>query len=146
MTKALTLNSGNYTIAVRTISIMLCCIMCMSLFMLAGTNVAYCEGTATEPKDAIDSIVDAFGSFTTKLYTLMRQIAAPISALCFGFAGVMFIIGGKNGPEKARVLIIGGIVGVVLIIAAPLIAREVAGMGVGIGAGDLNNYNPLLGE
>lgn len=120
----------------KIIALMLCCVLCMTLFMTLNMKVAFCD-------EAVDAISDAVSQMSTKIYTTMRKIITPLAAVAFAFAGIQFIVGGKSGTEKARVIMIGAVIAIGLVIFAPLIANEVASWGVGFGGGDLSGYNPL---
>lgn len=136
--KNFTLLESSKKTVLRNIAMCLCCVLMLSMFMLGSSVVAYCDD---DPGDAIQAGINAMA---TQIYTVIRQVAVPITIVIFAVAGVQFLIGGAKGTEKARTTVFAGVGGLCIIIFAPVFGQAVATWFAGIGTGDLSNYNPLL--
>ena len=149
MSHTLTRNMDNRKVIQQNLSVVICCLFCLSLMMIGSIDIAYCTDETTVAPDApgtpgaITAISDAVVQMTSSIYGFILSIITPISACCFAVAGIMFFLGGKNGTEKARVLAISGVVGILIVVFAPLIAGEVASWVAPFANSDLSQFNPF---
>lgn len=132
----------------RVFTLALCCIFICAFVLLDSADIAYCEETTPEEEssattDAGTAIEGAVNEMTDRIYTTMRSIIMPCTAIGFAAAGFMFLLGGSQGTEKARRVIVACIAGLVLVIFAPLFAQAIATWFASNGGGDLSSYNPL---
>ncbi len=139
----LTLHNESKLQTKNIVAALLCCMMLICFLSLAANPaIAFCtEGEGNV--DAGAAISQAINQVAAKIYTTMRQIITPAVIVAFAFAGFQFILGGSQGPEKARKYIIGGLVAMVLVIFAPLFGQAVALWFAAFGGGDLSQFNPL---
>ena len=140
MSHTLTRNMDNRKVIQQNLSVVICCLFCLSVMMIGSTDIAYCTGGTP---GAITAISDAVVQMTSSIYGFILSIITPISSCCFAIAGIMFFLGGKNGTEKARVLAISGVVGILIVVFAPLIAGEVASWVSPFANSDLSQFNPF---
>lgn len=131
----------NDAVLLRTIALMLCCIMCCSIFVMGNTSLALC---APDPTTSVaEDIGDAVEDVTENIYSTMRKIVIPICIVVIAAAGFYFVLGGSQGTEKARKVIIGAVVFLILVVFAPVIGKSLGDMFSSQGAGEWGGYNPL---
>ena len=141
MTEAITLRSTNKKRNLNAILSVICCVLCLSIFMLGTATVAYCDDVTDEAAAAIST---AITEMSTKIYQTMRSIITPLTIIAFAFAGFQFLLGGAQGTEKARKTAIGAGIGLAVVIFAPVFGQAVATWFSSNGQGDLSGYNPLV--
>lgn len=120
----------------------LCALFCFSAAMLGSVDIALCN-QSSDTANAITAISDAVVMMTSNIYGFILSIITPAAICCFAIAGGMFILGGKNGTEKARTLAFSGIIGILVVVFAPLIASEVASWVAPFANSDLSEFNPF---
>lgn len=119
-------------------SIVTCCAMLLGMFMFMTVSTAFCSNTT-----AGDNIQNAVNDGANQIFTVMRAIVTPICIILFGFAGFQFLLGGQQGTEKARKTIFAAVLGLALVLLAPLFGQAVATWFANSATGSLDNYNPL---
>lgn len=67
---------------------------------------------------AVNQIVTTLNEFVTAL----RTIAIPVATVMLIVAGIMWFTMGEQGPARAKKVIIGVVIGIVIIFAADTIA------------------------
>lgn len=67
---------------------------------------------------AVTQIVGTLNQFVTAL----RTIAIPVATVMLIIAGIMWFTMGEQGPAKAKKVIIGVVIGIIIIFAADTIA------------------------
>lgn len=120
-------------------SIVTCCAMMLGMFMFMTVSTAFCTGTNT----AGQNIQNAVNDGANQIFTVMRAIVTPICIVLFGFAGFQFLLGGQQGTEKARKTIFAAVLGLALVLLAPLFGQAVATWFANSAPNDLKDYNPL---
>lgn len=133
-----TITTRNRTL--KTISMMLCFIMVCGIFLFANASIAMCTGGAAEAGTAIQSAVT---DMSNQIYKVMRAIVIPLVICGLCIAGFQFLIGGTQGAEKARKLVIGCLFAVAFVAFAPLFGQAIGSWVSGSGTGDISGYNPL---
>lgn len=136
-----TLSLNLNEVLLRTIALMLCCVMCCSAFVMSNIHVAFCETDAEV--DAAESIGAAVDDVTDNIYQTMREVVIPICIVVIAAAGFYFVFGGNQGTEKARKVIIGAAVFLILVVFAPVIGKSLGEMFSSQGSGEWSSYNPL---
>lgn len=132
----------NDAVLLRTIALMLCCIMCCSIFVMGNTSLALCA--PTDPTNSVaEDIGGAVEDVTENIYSTMRKVVIPICIVVIAAAGFYFVLGGSQGTEKARKVIIGAVIFLVLVVFAPVIGKSLGDMFSEQGAGEWGSYNPL---
>lgn len=130
--------------ACRLLTMVLCMCLCLSMFLATNLEVAYCDPTeATEAGESIDKIQDIVTTGADKIYNIIRAIVIPIVIVFIAWAGILFLIGGSKGTEKARTIFIGCAAAIVFVAFAPVIGNEVGGWFKDSGTGPISDYNPL---
>ena len=137
----LTINSRSK----QLLTLALCCVLFVSVFMLASTNVAFCATTAkTTTSGVATGIENAFSQITEQIYNIMKAVIVPCCIVALAFAGFQFLMGGNQGAEKARKVVIGCACAIGFVVFAPMVVKAVAGI---IKAGNddsgWDDYNPL---
>lgn len=142
MDNVITLNERKSNVNIRNLFLILCCVLFVAVVMLGTSGVAYCDedDPGSEAGTAISTSVSAMA---TQIYKTMRAIITPLVIVAFAFAGFQFLLGGKNGTEKARNTLFGAAFGLAIVIFAPLFGQAIATWFAGSGTGDLTEYNPL---
>jgi len=148
MTQTITLRNPARKRNLRQILSLCCCVLCLMVFMLSETTVAYCaEEDAGAGENATDQAASAISSavneLATKIYQTMRTVISPLTILAFAVAGFYFLLGGAQGTEKARRTAVAAFMGLIIVIFAPVFGQAVASWFSGYGQGNLANYNPL---
>lgn len=143
MTHAITLESQNSKRQIRSIiSMVMCCVMMLSVFMFLNVDVAFCaSGEANS--EAASAIQEAINDGAEQVITVMRAIVTPICIILIAFAGFQFLIGGQQGTEKARKTLMAAALGIAVVLLAPLFGQALATWFADAMQGDLSNYNPL---
>ena len=90
---------------------------CMSILMMMSA-VCFAADTAT--------IEGKIGAGMKEVYTVICGIVVPIAVIALGFAGFQFFFGGEKGVEKAKKTLVYTVIGVGLILLAPLIVSQVS--------------------
>lgn len=124
----------------RIITTMLLFVMCLSMFVFITPDTAFCADDASSTSDAVS---EAVNTLATNIYVTMRKIITPLSICSFAAAGFYFLFGGRSGTEKARTAMLAGVIGIMLVVFAPLIGKEISGWVNGYGGGSLSDYNNL---
>lgn len=140
MSTAMTLETKNIVHAKQTLCMVMCCVLIMSVFLLGTASVSLCTGAAS---DAASAIQTGINQMATEIYKLMRGIITPLTICGFAWAGFSFLLGGSQGTEKARKILIGSAVGLALVAFAPVFGQAVATWFSGTSSGDLSTFNPL---
>ena len=141
MISALTLENKASCNAKQLLTAVLCCILVMSVCLMGNATIAQCNGTATT--QAATAIENAIEEMANQVYKTMRSIITPFTIIGFAWAGFQFLLGGSQGTEKARKILIGSGVGLALVVFAPLFGQAIATWFASSGTGDLSQYNPL---
>ncbi len=130
--------------AIQFLVFVCCAVMFVCMFMATNIGIAYCaDETTPATPNAADVLVSAITDGTQQVYNMIRAITIPILIVTITFAGVSFLIGGRNGTENARKIAIGSFVGVVIIVFAPVLGQTVGSWFANVGTGDFSEYNPL---
>lgn len=129
-------NATSHKQMTQIITIALCVFLFVGMFMLATTTSAFCDDIANDIPSAITSVTD-------KAYTIMRSIVVPICIVALVMAGFQFLIGGNQGAEKARKVVIGVCAALCFVVFAPVAVQSVASLLKDNGTGGLSKYNPL---
>lgn len=123
----------------QLLTMVLCCVLFVSVFMLSTTAVAFCAD------DVSTGIESAFYKVTEEVYDIMKTVIVPCCIVALAFAGFQFLMGGNQGAEKARKVVIGCACAIGFVVFAPMVVKLVAGI-----IGNSNNsekkwedYNPL---
>lgn len=132
-------DTNRKSMMLRTVAMMLCCMMFCSVFLLGTSSVALCD----DLENAAGEIQNAITIMTETIYTTMRKIITPIVIVALGFAGFQFLLGGNQGTEKARKAIIAACIGLALVLFAPLFGKAIATAFMSSGSGDFSSYNPI---
>lgn len=119
----------------RATTLMLSCMLCLTLFMTLSMNVAFCD----EGGDPFAQITDAVTTSSENIYNLIRTVVSPIAAVLFAYAGLQFLLGGKGGTEAARKIFWNGVAAILIVAFAPMIANVVANIGKNFGWSMLEN-------
>lgn len=141
-----TLNENRTAVNIRSVFMVLCCVILIAVAMVGNSQVAYCTAAAdpaTGSSDPASAIQTGITQMATQIYTTMRAIITPLTIIAFAFAGFQFLTGGNQGTEKAKKTLMAGGVGLALVIFAPLFGQAIATWFAGSGTGDLGQYNPL---
>lgn len=131
-------NEQKKLFAIRMLAFLLAVAMFLPLPLIGGMTAAYCS--EAEGAEAIGDLVETVAE---KIYTLFRQIVTPIVICMFAYAGFQFLLGGNRGTEKARSILFGACIGLILVAFAPIIGKEFAKWFVNYGGGSFSGYNPL---
>lgn len=122
----------------QLLTMALCCVLFVSVFMLSTTAVAFCADVST-------GIENAFYKVTEEVYNIMKTVIVPCCIVALAFAGFQFLMGGNQGAEKARKVVIGCACAIGFVVFAPMVVKLVAGI-----IGNSNDsekkwedYNPL---
>lgn len=149
MTSAITLEKRSSVNAKQILAAVLCCILIMSVCMMANSTIAYCSNTTgnntnTNATTAASTAIEtAIEDMANQIYKTLRSIITPITIIGFAWAGFQFLLGGSQGTEKARKIIMGAGIGLALVVFAPLFGQAIATWFAASGTGNLSNYNPL---
>lgn len=124
----------------QILSLVLCCVMFVGVFMLATTATAHCATTS-----AISTgIENAFSKITEQAYNIMKAIIVPCCIVALAYAGFQFLIGGTQGAEKARKVVIGCACAIGFVIFAPLVVSSITSIiQSGQSEKGWSDYNPL---
>lgn len=143
MTHAITLESQNSKRQIRSIiSMVMCCVMMLSVFMFLNVNTAFCSGTGAATS-AGENIQNAVNDGANEVITVMRAIVTPICIILIAFAGFQFLIGGQQGTEKAKKTLMAAGLGIAVVLLAPLFGQALATWFADAAGEDLSTYNPL---
>lgn len=123
----------------RCFAMLLCFMMVASMFICANVDVAMC----TTKNTAGSAIQNAVSDMSNQIYTVMRAIVIPLVICGLCIAGFQFLIGGNQGSEKARKIVIGCLFAVAFVAFAPLFGQAIGTWVASSGTGDLSKYNPL---
>lgn len=130
-------NTTSHKQMTQIITIALCVFLFVGMFMLATTTSAFCADDIN--KDIPATITD----IANNAYKIMRSIVVPICIVALVMAGFQFLIGGNQGAEKARKVVIGVISALCFVVFAPVAVNSVAKLLQNNGNSGLSNYNPL---
>lgn len=119
----------------RMFALALCVFAFVGMVMVGTSTTAFCAGA--------DSITTAANNLATKAYTIARSVIVPIAICALAFAGFQFLIGGTQGSEKARKVVIGCVCAIAFVVFAPMVVQTVGGFVKDEGKGDLSGYNDL---
>ena len=114
----------------------LCIFAFVGIVMMGSATTAFCADTSA-------SITDAVNNITNNIYKIARAVVVPISIVALAFAGFQFLIGGNQGAEKARKVVIGCVCAIGFVVFAPMVVKTVAGYVSGEGTNNIKDYNPL---
>ena len=134
------------------ISLMMCCVLMMSMFLFLNVDTAYCRGTTggttgnAGTTAAGDNIQNAVNDGAQEVIRVMRAIVTPICIILIAFAGFQFLIGGQQGTEKARKTLMAAALGIAVVLLAPLFGQALATWFANASSGNLSDYNPLANE
>lgn len=142
MPTAITLEAKTVFQAKQILCMVLCCIFIMSIVLFSSAAISLCtEGDATA--SAANAIEAAINEMANQIYKTMRSVITPLTIIGFAWAGFQFLLGGSQGTEKARKILIGSAVGLALVVFAPLFGQAIATWFAASGTGNLTDYNPL---
>lgn len=120
----------------QLVALFLCVVSLVGVIMIGTATTAYCADAAT-------NIQEAFSNMTKKIYDIMRAVIIPCCIVALGFAGFQFIVGGNQGAEKARKVVIGVVCAVFFVVFAPVVMSTIGGFVTTEGSGTWSDYNPL---
>ena len=123
----------------QLLTMALCCVLFASVFMLSTTAVAFCAD------DVSTGIENAFYKVTEEVYDIMKTVIVPCCIVALAFAGFQFLMGGNQGAEKARKVVIGCACAIGFVVFAPMVVKLVAGIIANSNDSEnkWENYNPL---
>lgn len=142
MSTAMTFETKKTIHVKQMLCMVMCCVLILSVFMLGTASVAMCTGS-NATTSAATAIEDGINEMANQIYKTMRSIITPITIIGFAWAGFQFLLGGAQGTEKARKILMGSAIGLALVVFAPLFGQAVATWFASSGTGDLSDYNPL---
>lgn len=133
------------------LALMLCCVMFVGTIMVTSPVVALCaddeSGTPADSSTGSDEdlgdITGAFALVAGKIYTIMRAIIIPFCICALAFGGFQFLVGGSQGAEKARKVVIGVALAVCFVVFAPVVVNTLGKEISDQGNQGLDKYNPL---
>lgn len=135
------------------ISLVMCAVLMMSMFLFVNVDTAYCRGGNTNSSNnnsgttaAGDNIQNAVNDGAQEVIRVMRAIVTPICIILIAFAGFQFLIGGQQGTEKARKTLMAAALGIAVVLLAPLFGQALATWFANASSGNLSDYNPLANE
>lgn len=118
----------------QMIALTLCVFAFVGVVMMGSAATAFC---------ASSTILDAVNTVTDEIYTIARSIVVPICIVALAIAGFQFLIGGNQGAEKARKVVIGCVGAICFVVFAPMIVKTIANAVSTEGSGGVDKYNPL---
>lgn len=136
---AMTLENKNTFNAKQLLAAAMCCVLVLSLCMMGTIGASLCTATTA----AADAIETAIEEMANQIYKTMRSIITPLTIIGFAWAGFQFLLGGNQGTEKARKILMGAGIGLALVVFAPLFGQAIATWFAASGTGNLSEYNPL---
>lgn len=130
---------------VRSLCMVLCFVMVLSFTLVLNTEVAFCETTPaeTDSSASIDQLSQIGTVVASAIYRLIRSVITPMVIIAFAAAGLQFLLGGNQGTEKAKKIILGACAGLILVVFAPQIGDFLGSQFAAYGGDDLSNFNPL---
>lgn len=144
MSTAITLESKPAFNAKQMLTMVMCFVLVMSIFVMGTTGTVLCSNTnANATTQAADAIETGITEMANQIYKTMRSIITPLTIIGFAWAGFQFLLGGNQGTEKARKILMGAGIGLALVVFAPLFGQAIATWFASSGTGDLSQYNPL---
>jgi uncharacterized protein YggT (Ycf19 family) len=124
----------------QMLTLALCVFAFVGVIMVGSTTVAFCDtGVSSTIKSAVSGI-------TEEIYNIMKAIIVPFCIVALAFAGFQFLIGGNQGAEKARKVIIAVACALGFIIFAPIVVKAITTIvqsGNANATDDWNSFNPL---
>lgn len=139
---AITLENKTTFNAKQLATIALCFVLILSVCFIGTFGATVCTSTdaTTEAAEAIETAIEEMAN---QIYQTMRSIITPLTIIGFAWAGFQFLLGGNQGTEKARKILIGAGIGLALVVFAPLFGQAIATWFAASGTGNLSDYNPL---
>lgn len=131
------------------LALMLCCVMFVGTVMVTSPVVALCADESETPSteqtgnEDLGDITGAFSLVAGKVYTIMRAIIIPFCICALAFGGFQFLVGGSQGAEKARKVVIGVALAVCFVVFAPVVVNTLGKEISDQGNQGLDQYNPL---
>ena len=126
----------------QVIAMTLCIFAFVGMVMLTTTTAAFCD----DAKDVANTITNAFSKITENVYGIMKAVIVPCCIVALAFAGFQFLIGGQQGAEKARKVIIAVACALAFIIFAPIVVKAITSIvksGNGQDGASWDDFNPL---
>lgn len=129
----------------QMLALVLCVFAFVGMIMISSTTVAFCA----EP-DVAGTINNAFSQITMQIFNIIKAVIVPCCIVALGFAGFQFLVGGNQGAEKARKVVIAVACAIGFVLFAPLVVQAVTKI-LASGSGthtdsksDWDKFNPLL--
>ena len=126
----------------QLLTLALCVFAFVGMIMVGSTTVAFCAGSGVST-----TINNAFSRITEEIYNIMKAVIVPCCIVALAFAGFQFLIGGNQGAEKARKVIIAVACALGFIIFAPIVVKSITAIvqsGNDSASDDWNSFNPLM--
>ena len=150
----------------QAVALIMCVFTFVFVAMAGNATTAYCDmsnwggnNSATTPTSgdtstalgntssssgtASTGITNAVNSITNQVYKIVRSVVVPFCIVALAFAGFQFLIGGNQGAEKARKVVIGCICAIGFVVFAPMVVQVVSGLVASEGSNDMEDYNSL---
>ena len=122
----------------QMIALTLCVFAFVGVVMMGSATTAFCDTANTA------AITNAVNSITNQVYKIVRSVVVPFCIVALAFAGFQFLIGGNQGAEKARKVVIGCVCAIGFVVFAPMAVQTVSQFVASEGSGGVENYNSLV--